>query len=322
MNSKLKPMKVFRKIILAALVLAAIGVGILLFTFTGAKLAYVPLTAESLPVASPPAEMSISALPTGAMESKAFFAYRGGGFGDNRAFTMTAYLVTHPKGDLLFDAGFGRNVDEHVNVMPSLMKTLTTYKKGTPAADQLRSNGYEADRLAGVVLTHSHWDHVSGLDGLPGVPVWVNAAEKAFIAAKSPMTEIIRSFVLVNYRQYEFRSGPYLGFPESFDVWGDGSVVLVPAPGHTPGSIVAFVNLPSGKRYALLGDLVWQAEAVEIPAERPWLSRRLVREDDAQVRENIARIAAIHKRFPEIHMIPAHDDRSASSIPIYPAATK
>jgi glyoxylase-like metal-dependent hydrolase (beta-lactamase superfamily II) len=135
------------------------------------------------------------------------------------------------------------------------------------------------------------------------------------------MTELIRSFLPVNYKQYEFKSGPYLGFPESHDFWGDGSVVIVAAPGHTPGSIVAFINLPSGKRFALLGDLVWQAEAVSIPAERPWLSRRLVRENDDQVRENIARVAAIHKRFPEIHMIPAHDDRPAASIPVYPAST-
>lgn len=312
-------MKIAKRLILAVLILVFVSVGALLFTFTAATLDYSPLNAESLPTASPPVEMSISALPTGSMESTAFFAYRGGGFSDKRDFTMTAYLVSHPKGDLLFDAGFGRNVDEHVAMMPSLMKRLTTYKKGMPAADQLKSNGYTPEKLAGVVLTHSHWDHVSGLDSLPSVPVWVNAAETAFIAAKLPMTELIRSFVLVNYKQYDFKNGPYLGFPESHDFWGDGSVVLVPSPGHTPGSIVAFINLPSGKRYALLGDLVWQAEAVDLPAERPWLSRRLVREDDAQVRENIARVAAIHKRFPEIRMIPAHDERPGGTIPIYPA---
>lgn len=311
-------MKIAIRLFLAVVILVVVCVGALLFTFTAATLDYSPLNAESLPAASSPAEMTISSLPTGAMESKAFFAYRGGGFSDNRDFTMTAYLVSHPKGDLLFDAGFGRNVDEHVTMMPSLMKQLTAYKKGVPAADQLESSGYSVDKLAGVVLTHSHWDHVSGLDSLPGVPVWVNVAETAFIASKSPMTELIRSFVLVNYKQYDFKSGPYLGFPESHDFWGDGSVVLVPSPGHTPGSIIAFISMPSGKRYALLGDLVWQAEAVQIPAERPWLSRRLVRENDSQVRENIARIAAIHKRFPEIVMVPAHDDRGAN-VPVYPA---
>lgn len=309
-----------KKALLVVVILIAVGLAALAWTFTSAKIDFKPLAADSLPVASPPAEMSISALPTGAMESKAMFAYRGGGFNDGRDFTMTAFLVRHPKGDLLFDTGFGRNVDEHVKRMPWLMQKMTSYKKGTAVGDQLFANGYRAEGLAGVVLTHAHWDHVSGLDSLPSVPVWVTTAERGFISSQAPMTDLINSFENVNYREYKFNDGPYLGFPASYDVWGDGSVVLVPAPGHTPGSIVAFINLPSGTRYALLGDLVWQNEGFEIPAERPWLPRRLIGENDGEVRENIARIAAIHKRFPEIHIVPGHDDRAIAGIPIFPAA--
>jgi N-acyl homoserine lactone hydrolase len=308
-----------KKALLAVVVLLSIGLLSLALTFTAAKLEYTPLTADSLPAASPPAGMTISVLPTGAMESKAIFAYRGGAFGDEREFTMTAFLVRHPKGDLLFDTGFGRNLDQHAKMMPWLMQKITVYKKGLAVGDQLEANGYPTDKLAGVVLTHAHWDHVSGLDSLPPVPVWVTAAERGFIASRAPMTDLINSFENVNYREYTFNDRPYLGFPASRDVWGDGSVVLVPAPGHTPGSIVAFINLPSGARYALLGDLVWQTEGIEIPAERPWLSRRLVRENDTEVRENIARIAAIHKRFPEMQMVPAHDERATAGIPVYPA---
>jgi glyoxylase-like metal-dependent hydrolase (beta-lactamase superfamily II) len=57
-------------------------------------------------------------------------------------------------------------------------------------------------------------------------------------------------------------AGPYLGFPRSHDVYGDGSIVCVPAPGHTPGSIIVFVTLPNNVRYALVGDLVWQREGL------------------------------------------------------------
>src|SRR5690606_13598450 len=98
-------------------------------------------------------------------------------------------------------------------------------------------------------------------------------------------------------RDYAFDDGPYLGFPRSFDVWDDGSVVLVPAPGHTPGSVIVFVTLPGQRRYSLLGDLVWQREGIEWPAERPWLARRLLDEDDAGVRVAIARIAAVQRRW-------------------------
>ena len=242
-----------KKIGLVLLSVAVIGIAAFVWTFTADKVEFTPLAADSLPAATPPEGMTISALPTGSMESKAIIAFRGGSFGEKREFTMTAFLVRHPNGDLLFDAGFGRNIDEHAKMMPWLMRQISVYKSARSVGDQLESAGYPMEKLAGVVLTHAHWDHVSGLDSVPpGVPVWVDAAEKNFISTRTRMTALINSFDNVNYKEYGFAGGAYLGFPASFDVWGDGSVVLVPAPGHTPGSIIAFITLPTGNRYALL----------------------------------------------------------------------
>lgn len=308
-----------RRVALAIVLLVLVGLIALGRSFAPAAMEVPALAIDSLPHASPPAGMSLSMLPTGSMKSNAAFAYRGGKFGDEREFAMPAILVRHPRGNLLFDTGFGRNVDEHVKTLPALMQMTTTYTKGTPAAEQLNAKGFKIADLAGVVLTHSHWDHVSGLDSLPGVPVWVNAAEQSFIAEQSSKVAVIGSLGELKYKAYEFDGGPYLGFAQSHDVWGDGSIVLVPAPGHTPGSIVAFITLPSGKRYALLGDLVWQSEGINLPAERPWLLRRIINEDDGLVRENIVRVAAIHRRFPEIAMVPAHDARAAAMLPVFPA---
>ncbi len=288
-------------------------------SFAPADLAVSALAIDHLPRASPPPGMSLSMLPTGSMRSRAALAYRGGTFGDQREFAMPVILVRHPRGNLLFDAGFGRNVDEHVQALPVLMRMSVTYTKGATAAEQLTASGFEIDDLAGVVLTHAHWDHVSGLDSLPGVPVWVNAAERAFLTEESSRVPALGGLRDREYATYEFDGGPYLGFPRSHDVWGDGSIVLVPAPGHTPGSIVAFITLSSGRRYALLGDLVWQNEGVDLPAERPWLMRRIIGENDGLVRESIVRVAALHRRFPEIAMVPAHDARVAARLPVFPS---
>jgi glyoxylase-like metal-dependent hydrolase (beta-lactamase superfamily II) len=110
---------------------------------------------------------------------------------------------------------------------------------------------------------------IGGVEDLGGVPVMVSAAGKRFIDTKRQDTAVLNSFRGVNYKQYDFEGGPYLGFPHSHDVWGDGSVVIVPAPGHTPDSVVVFVTLPSGARYAPIGDLVFQMEGIELPAEKP-----------------------------------------------------
>ncbi len=308
-----------KRLLLAVVLLLAFGLGALAWTFTAGTLEVAAPIGGDLPPASPPAAMSLSLLPTGSMESKAALAFRGGRFSEPREFTMGVILVRHPRGDLLFDAGFGRDVDAHFKQLPALMQATTQYKKGTPAAAQLESQGYALKQLAGVVLSHAHWDHVSGLDSLPGVAVWVPEAEQTFIADGSRMSALIRSFGALNYKRYEFGGGPYLGFSRSHDVWGDGSIVLVPAPGHSPGSVIAFITLPSGTRYVLLGDLVWQMEGIELPAERPWIARQLIGEDSAAVRESIARVAALHRQFPQLRMVPAHDARIAATLPVFPA---
>jgi glyoxylase-like metal-dependent hydrolase (beta-lactamase superfamily II) len=304
------------------LLLVLVAVCALVWTFLPATLPSPPPSPEALPAASPPEGMSISALDTGSIASRAVLAYRGGAVGDKRTFAMTAILVRHPRGDLLIDAGFGRDVDTHVKAMPKLGQALTDYTKGRPAGAQLDEGGLPSSSLRGVLITHAHWDHVSGLDSLAGVPVWVNDAELAFIRGDSPHPALIRSFDALTYHTYRFEHGPYFGFAQSFDVWGDGSVVVVPAPGHTPGSIVVFLALPSGKRYALLGDLVWQLEGISLPAERPWLPRWLLDEDTAKVRESITRIAAIHKRHPQLQLLPAHDVRALAPLPRFPASVQ
>lgn len=307
------------KLLRSLLLLLLIALLALAWTFLPARLGPLPELSGELPPATPPAGMSLSALPTGEMLSRAGLAYRGGSFGEERHFTMTPVLVRHPRGDLLFDTGFGRDVDAHVRTLPRLMQATTTYSKGVPVADQLLAGGLDPSNLAGIVLTHAHWDHVSGLDSLAGVPVWATPAEQAFISSGHEHAALARSLEPREYRSYDFDGGPYLGFPRSHDVWGDGSVVLAPAPGHTPGSVIAFITLPSGARYALLGDLVWQSEGVTLPAERPWLVRDLIGEDSAQVREGILRVAAIHQRFPQIRLLPAHDARAFAGVPVFPA---
>ena len=94
--------------------------------------------------------------------------------------------------------------------------------------------------------------------------------------------------------------------------------MLVPGPGHTPGSIIAFVKTSDGKRYALIGDLVWQKEGVDLPAERPWISRRLVDKDPEQVRAAIVHMHRLQKQLPDLIVVPAHDQRVWEQLPRFP----
>jgi N-acyl homoserine lactone hydrolase len=111
------------------------------------------------------------------------------------------------------------------------------------------------------------------------VPVLVTAAEHHFQRDGDIATATARSIDPAAFREYGFDGEPYLGFAESHDLYGDGSIVIVPAPGHTPGSVVVFVTLPDGARYAFVGDLVWQLEGLLQREERPWLESKALGEE-------------------------------------------
>jgi len=189
--------------------------------------------AEPLPGAAPPPDLAIYQLPTGTYETRAVVAVRGGSFRDKRQFAATAILVRHPKGDLLIDAGFGSDVAAHIASLPRFVRA--PYKTTRTVREQLDATGYDRGRLLGVLPTHAHWDHVSGLDALDA-PIWMNAGERHY-AAEDPDGKVFRMVSAGHeIHQYEFTGPPYLGFPKSFDVYGDGSVVVALAAGHTTGS--------------------------------------------------------------------------------------
>lgn len=268
-----------------------------------------------LPKATPPVDMAIFHLPTGLTHRTAAFGYRGGSFFDKRDFTMSAVLVKHPKGDLLIDTGFGQEIDSQFKKMPLLFRWGTSYEKKTPAIIQLAKVGYDTKNLRGIILTHVHWDHVSGIADFPNIPVLLPADEHQFINSGGAVTAVARSLANVVYKEYGFEEKPYLGFAKSYDVYGDGSIVIVSAPGHTPGSIIVFLVVPNGRRYAMIGDLVWQREGITEREEKSWLLRTIADYEPAKVRENILLMAALAVRFPEIIIVPAHDARGFAEIP-------
>lgn len=287
--------------------------GALLWSFLPARLEAPETGVVKLPPGPAEVPVQLAVMHTGSMQAKAFFAYRGGGL-DDREFGMDVVLVKHPRGQLLIDAGFAKDWARHLASTPALLRTMSRTEGSESAAAQLAKAGVQPQQLTGVLLTHAHWDHVSGLADLPGVPVLINAEEKHFIEHGGEMSALARSLGKLNYQLYDFEHGPYAGFAASHDVFGDGSVIVVPAGGHTPGSVIVFVY--SGARvYAFIGDLAWQHEGVDLPAERPWLARALVDVDAETVRADLAQLHRLAAANPQLLIVPAHDHRVMQTLP-------
>ena len=279
----------------------------------------VPVTAQlpepaqltgPLPTATPPADMKLAKLPTGTYLTRAAFAVVGGGFTEQRHFASNAVLIQHPQGDLLIDAGFGADADAHIESLPSFRRA--PHELAETASAQLDAAGYDRSRLLGVLLTHSHWDHVSGLDSLQ-VPILMTKAEREYAANSKSDTVFTAVSQGHEITEYALDGPSYLGFPSSLDFYGDGSVVIVPAAGHTTGSVIVFVTIPSGQRYAFIGDLTWQLDGITGRLEKPLMMRMLADSDTKQVRRDMERIMALQDR---IQIVPAHDERGYAGIPL------
>ena len=76
--------------------------------------------------------------------------------------------------------------------------------------------------------------------------------------------------------------------------------------------MIVFVTLPTGKRYAFIGDLTWQLEGIRRRVERPFLMQKAADVDPGRVRENLLRVISIADLM---QIVPSHDLAGFDGIP-------
>jgi len=295
-----------------ALLLVVVLLAALAWTFVKRPLAVPKAIGPALPPPVAVEGVSFSVIRGAEMKSQEGFAVRGGSLTKRLVNAVVAFVVEHPRGRLLIDAGAGRQVTEHLKTTPLLLRALASLTVKTPTLDALGSRGLGPQDLRGVVLTHSHWDHVSGLQDLREVPVWITPEELAHARSDDEGGNLYRQLEArgqFQLQELSFAGEGYGPFAASHDFFDDGSVVLVPMPGHTPGSIAVFVTLPDGKRFLVIGDTSWTREGVDWPAEKPWLAGRMVDFDAAGVRDQLVLLHQLQRANPNLIIVPAHDAR-------------
>ena len=161
-------------------------------------------------------------------------------------FTAQSYLVVHPKGTVMWDAGV--IPDSQFTGNGPAKEGISTATK--PLLPQLAAAGYKPADVTYFAMSHYHSDHTANANAFAGSTWIVQKAEReamftaAPVAIMAPATFIAlrdaRTTVLEN---------------EDYDVFGDGSVVIMSTPGHTPGHQVLFVRTATRGPIVLAGDL-------------------------------------------------------------------
>ncbi|BGP40210.1 hypothetical protein JCM10449v2_004168 [Rhodotorula kratochvilovae] len=150
---------------------------------------------------------------------------------------VTVLLIKHePTGRLaLFDLGIKSNWKDDVpaNVLPEF--EMFDVHVEADLVDVLAGKGIQPSDISTVVLSHHHFDHIGDPTQFPSSQIIVGPDTKHKIRA-------LDAHAHVTELAWDASSAPVATFERSFDVWGDGSLVLVDASGHTSGHLAALIR--------------------------------------------------------------------------------
>ena len=170
--------------------------------------------------------------------------------------SVAAYLIVHPRGVLLWDTGAVPDENWKPTGGPVVHKLVLPDGQGRqvtirmPLKAQLSASGYSPAQVTHLALSHHHWDHTANANAFARATWLVRQNERdAMFAEKLAGTVTPMTYSALK------TSKTVIVTADEHDVFGDGTVVLKSAPGHTAGHQVLYVKLGKTGGVVLSGDL-------------------------------------------------------------------
>ena len=242
----------------------------------------------------------------------------------------TVAVIVRDTGDVvLVDCGWSREAcAAPVRTLGRVQKAFlgVDVKSGDAIVDQLAACGIARDRVRTIVATHLHLDHVGGACDFPNAEIVCSDVELSAARVRPPAGGYRPEDIeYARLRPVYLGAGPSYGFPASFDLFGDGEVVLLDAHGHTPGLVAVAIRSRTSEMsrcFVHIGDAAYQTwEWGLSPAGPSPLSRMVAwRTDLLRLRYASLRDCEADPRRPVI--VPSHDVAVWERLPHAPANAK
>jgi glyoxylase-like metal-dependent hydrolase (beta-lactamase superfamily II) len=226
-----------------------------------------------------------------------------------REFSDNCYLIRHGDRLLLWDSGMSDSIAAKPEGVTAASGLLTLWVRKT-LASQLQALGIAPGDITDIAFSHFHSDHVGNANLFTAARLYIQEAE--YDAAFGPDAAKFN----FNPALYDkLRSNPTVKLFGDYDVFRDGSVVIISTPGHTPGHQALLVRLPERGAVVLSGDMVHFQENW---ANRRVPARNFDKGESARSMEKVAALLAAEHAQLWIN----HDKAQSASIPKAPQAVR
>jgi N-acyl homoserine lactone hydrolase len=217
--------------------------------------------------------------------------------GLNLTFTFSCYLIKHGNDYMVWDTGFAPGAN------PNAPKTSL--------ADYLGQVGVKPEQVKFVGISHFHGDHTGQLAPFTNATLLIGKGDWDGIVATPPA----QGANAAGFKQWIAEGRKVEPLPNDKDVFGDGTVLIMRSPGHTPGHQTLLVRLKEKGPVLLTGDLFHFRENYETSGQ-PWFNA-----DRAQTSASMDRFKTLAKNLNATVII-QHDTRDIGKLPAFPAAAR
>jgi glyoxylase-like metal-dependent hydrolase (beta-lactamase superfamily II) len=185
----------------------------------------------------------------------ALFNLKPGEFKGDVHFVSPCYLIVHPKGTLIWDVGQVQDKDIPDDGTEVVKQGIL--KATRRLLPQLAALGYQPKDITYLAMSHYHADHTANANLFAGSTWIVQQAEYDVMFGDKQVGILSRDTYsdLKDSKRITLNNADY-------DVFGDGTVVIKTAPGHTPGHQMLFLRL------AKFGPLLLGGDLYHLPEER------------------------------------------------------